>query len=170
VWHKSHTWRQYFTPESGVQSRGNRALKQNVFESRLRFLLANRAGLCDCESSAREMQMGKAKIADTIRAKVLARDSYVCRACGFGGSANYAFALDCDHIVAEKNGGATTLENLQCLCKGCNIAKTGNNWEFAARTQPVAESVWAVNQKIVNVAFTVGLKEGSVGKTLKRLK
>ena len=114
--------------------------------------------------------MSKAKISDTVRAKVLARDGYICRACGFGGSANYAFALDCDHIVAEVNGGKATADNLQCLCKGCNIAKTGNNWEFAKRGESVAESVWAVNQRIVSVAFTVGLKEGSVGKTLKRLK
>jgi hypothetical protein len=114
--------------------------------------------------------MGKAKIADTIRAKVLARDNHICRACGFGGSANYAFALDCDHVIAESNGGLTKIENLQCLCKGCNIAKTGNNWEFAIRTETVIESIWAVNQKIVSVAFTAGIKEGTVGKTLKRLK
>lgn len=114
--------------------------------------------------------MAKKAISETVRAKVLARDNHICRACGFGGSVNYAFALDCDHIVAEKNGGLATMDNLQCLCKGCNIAKTGNDWEFAKRNETVAESVWAVNQKIVTVAFTVGLKEGSVAKTLKRLK
>lgn len=115
--------------------------------------------------------MGKAKIADTVRAKVLARDAYICRACGFGGSANYAFALDCDHIVPESAGGKATVQNLQCLCKGCNGAKSDAvAWEFKARCETVAESVWAVNQKIVAVAFTVGIKEGSVAKTLKRLK
>jgi 5-methylcytosine-specific restriction endonuclease McrA len=115
--------------------------------------------------------MGKAKISDTVRAKVLARDSYICRACGFGGSANFAFALDCDHILPESAGGANKVENLQCLCKGCNVAKSDKMaWEFKARTETVAESVWAVNQKIVATAFTVGIKEGSVGKTLKRLK
>lgn len=114
--------------------------------------------------------MGKAKISDSVRAKVLARDNHICRACGFGGSANYAFALDCDHIIAERNGGKATLDNLQCLCKGCNIAKTGNNWQFVARNETVAESIWAVNQKIVAVAFTIGIKEGTIAKTLKRLK
>lgn len=114
--------------------------------------------------------MSKKAIAATIRAKVLARDNYICRACGFGGSENYTWALDCDHIISETNGGESKTENLQCLCKGCNIHKTGNNWEFAARIEAVVESVWAVNQKIVKVAFTVGSKEGSVGKTLKRLK
>ena len=114
--------------------------------------------------------MTKAAIAPTVRAKVLDRDGYICRACGFGGSVNYAFALDCDHAISEMNGGKAKIENLQCLCKGCNIAKTGNDWTFAIRTQVVAESVWAVNQKIVAVAFTVGVKENTVGKTLRRLK
>jgi hypothetical protein len=114
--------------------------------------------------------MGKAKISDTVRAKVLARDNHICRACGFGGSANYAPFLDCDHIIAESNGGLTKAENLQCLCKGCNINKKANDWAFAVRTETVAESVWAVNQKIVETAFTAGLYEGTVGKTLKRLK
>ena len=114
--------------------------------------------------------MGKAKISDSVRDKVLARDGYICRACGFGGSANYAPYLDCDHIESEKNGGNGKIENLQCLCKGCNVAKTHNNWAFAIRTESVSESIWAVNQKIVNTAFTVGIKENSVAKTLKRLK
>jgi len=114
--------------------------------------------------------MAKAKISAKVRATVLARDNHICRACGFGGSANYAFALDCDHIVAEMNGGKATLDNLQCLCKGCNVAKTGNDWAFAKRNETVSESVWAVNQKIVNTAFTVGIKEGKVAATLKRLR
>jgi Na+-translocating ferredoxin:NAD+ oxidoreductase RNF subunit RnfB len=114
--------------------------------------------------------MSKAAISPVVRAAVLARDGFICRACGFGGSANYAFALDCDHIESESNGGKAKIENLQCLCKGCNVAKSGNNWAFAIRTATVIESVWAVNQKIVNTAFTLGIKENSVAKTLKRLK
>ena len=114
--------------------------------------------------------MTKAAIAPTVRAAVLARDGYICRACGFGGSANYAAYLDCDHIQAEKNGGKAKVENLQCLCKGCNINKKANDWAFAIRTETVAESIWAVNQKIVETAFTAGIKEGKVAATLKRLK
>ena len=115
--------------------------------------------------------MAKANIADTIRAKVLARDNYVCRACGFGGSSNYAFALECDHIIPESVGGNAKVENLQCLCGACNKAKSDKlTWQFAIRTESVAETVWAVNQKIVDVAFTVGIKSGKVKETLKRLK
>jgi 5-methylcytosine-specific restriction endonuclease McrA len=115
--------------------------------------------------------MAKKAISDSVRKAVLARDSYVCRACGFGGSENYAFALECDHVIPESAGGAGKVENLQCLCGACNKSKSDSiAWEFAKRTESVAESVWAVNQKIVRVAFTVGIKEGSVAKTLKRLK
>ena len=114
--------------------------------------------------------MTKASIAPTVRAKVLARDGYICRACGFGGSANYAAFLDCDHVQAESNGGKAKAENLQCLCKACNVAKKANDWAFAIRTETVIESVWAVNQKIVETAFTAGIKEGTVAATLKRLK
>ncbi len=115
--------------------------------------------------------MAKATISDSVRGKVLARDGYICRACGFGGSENYAFALECDHITPESAGGKATADNLQCLCSACNKSKSDKStWEFKIRNESVAESVWAVNQKIVKVAFTIGIKEGSVAKTLKRLK
>jgi 5-methylcytosine-specific restriction endonuclease McrA len=115
--------------------------------------------------------MAKAKISDTVRARVLARDGFICRACGFGGSENYAFALECDHIQPESAGGLGKVENLQCLCGACNKSKSDRiTWQFKARSESVAESVWAVNQRIVRVAFTVGIKEGSVVQTLKRLK
>jgi Na+-translocating ferredoxin:NAD+ oxidoreductase RNF subunit RnfB len=115
--------------------------------------------------------MAKKNISETVRARVLARDGFICRACGFGGSENYAFALECDHIQPESVGGAGTGENLQCLCSACNKSKSDKiAWEFKPRNESVAESVWAVNQRIVKVAFTVGIKEGSVARTLKRLK
>jgi 5-methylcytosine-specific restriction endonuclease McrA len=115
--------------------------------------------------------MAKKAISESVRTKVLSRDGFICRACGFGGSANFAFALECDHIVPESEGGLGKAENLQCLCSACNKSKSDKlTWEFEPRNESVAESVWAVNQKIVAVAFTIGIKEGSVARTLKRLK
>jgi Na+-translocating ferredoxin:NAD+ oxidoreductase RNF subunit RnfB len=107
----------------------------------------------------------KAKISPKTRATVLARDNHVCRACGFGGSAAYAPFLDCDHVVAEAVGGATTVENLQCLCKACNVSKGSNSWAFKIRTQPEAEAVWAFNQKVIGAAFVA-----DTAKRLKKLK
>ena len=114
--------------------------------------------------------MAKAKISDTVRAKVLARDSFICRACGFGGSANYAFALDCDHIVAESRGGKATLDNLQCLCKGCNGAK-GDRFDrqFAVRAASQPEEIWAYNQRVMGSAF-YALTESELAARLRKLK
>ena len=114
--------------------------------------------------------MAKAKISDTVRAKVLARDNHICRACGFGGSANYAFALDCDHIVAESRGGNAKIENLQCLCKGCNGAK-GDRFDrqFAVRAASQPEEIWAYNQRVMGSAF-YALTESELATRLRKLK
>ena len=96
----------------------------------------------------------KAKISEKIRATVLARDNHICRACGFGGSANYAFALACDHIVPESAGGKATLENLQCLCGACNGAKGDRHaWQFPVRAATQPEEIWAYNQRVIGSAF-----------------
>ena len=97
----------------------------------------------------------KADISDKIRATVLARDNHICRACGFGGSANYAFALHCDHIVPEAQGGAVTLDNLQCLCAACNGTKgkrVAHQFPVRAANQP--EEIWSQNQGVVAKAFS----------------
>jgi 5-methylcytosine-specific restriction endonuclease McrA len=114
--------------------------------------------------------MAKAKISAKVRAMVLARDNHICRACGFGGSANFAFALDCDHIVAESRGGKATLENLQCLCKGCNGAK-GDRFDrqFAVRAASQPEEIWAYNQKVMGSAFAAHT-ETELAARLRKLK
>jgi 5-methylcytosine-specific restriction endonuclease McrA len=96
----------------------------------------------------------KAKISPKTRAAVLARDNHICRACGFGGSENYAFALHCDHIVPESTGGETRAENLQTLCAACNGvkgARATHSFPVRAATQP--EEIWSQNQRVVAKAF-----------------
>lgn len=56
-------------------------------------------------------------IPDALRQAVLARDAYRCCACG---SASY---LELDHIIPRSRGGATSYENLQVLCRQCNLRK-----------------------------------------------
>lgn len=107
----------------------------------------------------------KAAISASARKTVLARDNYVCRACGFGGSENYVPFLDCDHILPESVGGAATVENLQCLCKACNIAKGAKTWHFPLRVCSEPESVWAFNQKVMQNAFIA-----DTAKRLRKLK
>jgi hypothetical protein len=105
---------------------------------------------------AKEVHMArKAKISAKVRATVLARDNHICRACGFGGSENYAFALHCDHIVPESAGGATAMDNLQCLCAACNGAKGDRvAHQFAVRAATQPEEIWSQNQRVVAQAFS----------------
>ena len=52
-----------------------------------------------------------------LRRAVLERDNYRCQQCG---SNSY---LELDHIIPRSRGGATSYENLQVLCHGCNLQK-----------------------------------------------
>jgi 5-methylcytosine-specific restriction endonuclease McrA len=54
------------------------------------------------------------------------RDGLVCKGCQrlFRGRAELR-TLHADHIVAWGRGGRTTWENLQILCRSCNLLK----WE-----------------------------------------
>lgn len=105
-----------------------------------------------------------------IAALVKARDNHICRACGFGGSANYAFALECDHIVPESAGGATALENLQCLCGACNRAK-GNSFarQFKVRAATTTEEIWSYNQRVMTTAFAAKT-ESDLAERLRKIK
>lgn len=59
----------------------------------------------------------KASISAALRRQVFERDAYRCVQCGDWHD------LEPDHIVPEARGGPTTLENLQTLCRPCNLAK-----------------------------------------------
>ena len=114
--------------------------------------------------------MAKAKISAKVRATILSRDNHICRACGFGGSANFAAFLDCDHIVAESNGGKNTVDNLQCLCKACNGAKASRfDRQFTVRAATQPEEIWSYNQKVMAYAFTAN-SESDLSARLRKLK
>lgn len=59
----------------------------------------------------------KAYIPKRLRLAVFARDGHECLHCGATED------LSCDHVVPESRGGATTLDNLQVLCRPCNSRK-----------------------------------------------
>lgn len=59
----------------------------------------------------------KQRIPRALRRLVLARDNHTCRHCGT------THNLRADHIVPERDGGPTTLGNLQTLCQSCNSRK-----------------------------------------------
>jgi 5-methylcytosine-specific restriction endonuclease McrA len=51
--------------------------------------------------------------------RVFARDGRTCRYCGSDEE-----PLHIDHIISRKRGGTHDLENLQVLCKSCNLSKS----------------------------------------------
>jgi 5-methylcytosine-specific restriction protein A len=53
-----------------------------------------------------------------IRAKVLRRDDWTCRACGHKDTTGRTIQID--HIWAVKDGGRDDLDNLRCLCVSCH--------------------------------------------------
>jgi hypothetical protein len=59
----------------------------------------------------------KQKIPHKLRQAVYERDAYRCVKCGSHKD------LSLDHIHPESKGGATTLKNLQTMCRPCNSSK-----------------------------------------------
>lgn len=57
------------------------------------------------------------KISDDVRKMVIERDGKMCLKCGREDN------LQIDHIVPVRFGGNNNYDNLQTLCKSCNIAK-----------------------------------------------
>ena len=59
-----------------------------------------------------------------LRLRVLRRDGYKCVLCGRAPAFDKGVVLHVDHILPVAKGGSTTLDNLQTLCKECNLGKS----------------------------------------------
>jgi hypothetical protein len=64
-------------------------------------------------------------IKTSIRYQVLKRDKHRCQSCG--ATAKDGAKLQIDHIKPVSKGGSNDLENLQVLCRDCNLGK-GNKY------------------------------------------
>jgi HNH endonuclease len=73
------------------------------------------------------------------------RNGVVCPGCGklYQGRRELRL-LHADHIVAWSRGGQTTWNNLQLLCRPCNLTKQDNSWEgcscYGARLQATSDA------------------------------
>jgi hypothetical protein len=57
---------------------------------------------------------------------VLARDNWTCCSCGRS-SKEEGITLEVDHIIPRSKGGTDDIDNLQTLCKKCNIGKSNKD-------------------------------------------
>jgi 5-methylcytosine-specific restriction endonuclease McrA len=54
------------------------------------------------------------------------RSGFKCQCCGAKPSDDNDVTLEVDHIVPVSKGGSDFYDNLQVLCKKCNIGKHNN--------------------------------------------
>ena len=81
--------------------------------------------LADLAASCGAIPMGRTAISASVREIILERCGRACRRCG---SVEH---LQIDHIVAFKKGGTNDPDNLQVLCRSCNLKKgVRDNREF----------------------------------------
>lgn len=59
-----------------------------------------------------------------LRFIVMKRDNFKCRLCGASPAKDPSVELHVDHIVPWSRGGESTIDNLQTLCKRCNLGKS----------------------------------------------
>jgi 5-methylcytosine-specific restriction endonuclease McrA len=74
--------------------------------------------------STKEYKKEKSRsVSDRLRLKVLNRDNFRCVFCGKSPANDIGAKLHIDHIKPFSRSGESTLENLQTLCKQCNLGK-----------------------------------------------
>jgi HNH endonuclease len=65
---------------------------------------------------------------------VLARDNWTCGSCGRS-TRQDGVLLEVDHILPRSRGGTDALDNLQTLCKKCNVGKSNRDNTNLRRSQ-----------------------------------
>jgi len=73
-------------------------------------------------ADAPEPESKRQPIKPGVRFQVFKRDNYACQMCG--ATAADGAKLEIDHVVPVSKGGQNNEENLQVLCRDCNIGKS----------------------------------------------
>jgi predicted restriction endonuclease len=76
------------------------------------------------EPPLQEKEIKRQPIKPSLRFEILKRDGYRCQMCGV--TAKDGATLEIDHITPVSKGGSNDADNLQVLCRDCNIGKSDN--------------------------------------------
>jgi hypothetical protein len=105
---------------SGEYEYGSLVLKHNVFARRYPGLFPEIGGEAVFHRPAAPLpyeQTTRTPIPEAVRSEVWRRDLGRCVQC------NSKENLQFDHLIPIDKGGATSVANLQLLCRSCNLKK-----------------------------------------------
>lgn len=86
-------------------------------QSKVRVEINKQKKTIFCHRTSRDINL-------RLRFKVLQRDHFKCCICGASPSKDPSVVLHIDHKKPWSKGGETVLDNLQTLCKKCNLGKS----------------------------------------------
>lgn len=109
-----------------------------------------------------------------LRRQVIARAGNCCEYCGLSQEDSF-FRFEIDHIVSEKHGGKTVLENLCLCCPDCNAFKGSDIGSIDIQTGQIVRlfdprvQIWTQHFRLHNGVIEPLTAEGRVTVFLLRL-
>ena len=83
-----------------------------------------------------EKKAPRKPLSNRLRTKILDRDNYTCQMCGR--TPADGVVLHVDHIFPVSKGGTNDEDNLQTLCRDCNLGKF-NHTDLKATKEKIGE-------------------------------
>lgn len=80
-----------------------------------------------------DLKKTKRKISSKTKLEILQKYNFKCVSCGNSPANNENVKLEIDHIVPISKAGSNDLDNLQVLCKQCNIKKFNTECLFTIK-------------------------------------
>ncbi len=87
-----------------------------------KFVAYKNDGVLICQENKEKTGKRRA-MNNSLRYDVMRRDRFKCVFCGKSPSSDNNCLLEIDHKIPVAHGGNNFIENLQTLCKECNIGK-----------------------------------------------